>query len=227
MKEPFYYLDYTSGECLFKIYLNEVLIVDNIQGQKSPAGNLLLNTFIYKSGLQNIRFEVFSKKGEPALNDNSFIEVYLYKADQATGFDKKVDIIARGTKLPHELLFNDGKLLIPPISWIINFEAEVTYSLEKHWDKVKDISSISNYKDLVIAAYTEIYQLVKEGNSVKLFELMKGSFNRTNTTLFENEKGENYTLQMFENLLKRQEIAGGIYQYKTLILERFVSMEKK
>ena len=63
MKEPFYYLDYTSGECLFKIYLNEVLIVDNIQGQKSPAGNLLLNTFIYKSGLQNIRFEVFSKKG--------------------------------------------------------------------------------------------------------------------------------------------------------------------
>lgn len=65
MKEPFYHLDYTSGECLFRIYLNEILILDNIDGQISLAGNLLLNNFIYKAGEQNLRIEILPKKMNP------------------------------------------------------------------------------------------------------------------------------------------------------------------
>lgn len=216
MKEPFYHLDYTSGECLFKIFLNEVLIVDNIDGVKSPAGNFLLNTYIYNAGKQNIRFEIYPKKDQSTFSDNAFVEIYLYGADQSNGFQNKIDIIPRQTKTPPTLFKNEGKIISPPVSWNVEFEAKNPYKIEKNWSDGKVISVIPDYEKLVVAVFTEIYQLVKERNAVKLYELMKESFNRTDIALFENEKSKSNTVKIFEQLIKQQTIAGNIYRLQEL-----------
>ena len=219
MKEPFYHLDYTSGECSFKIFLNEILVIDNLDGVKSPAGNFLLNSYIYGAGKQNIRFEVYPKKGQSEFNENCFIEIYLYGADQSKGFEDKIDIIPRQTKMPSNLLKNDsGVLLPPPVSWNVQFDAENPYSIDKNWSKGRKITSIPEYEKKVIATFTEIYQLAKERNAVQLYELMKESFNRTNVALFETEKGKSDTVKLFEQLIKHQPIGGNVYQLQDLDL---------
>lgn len=216
MKEPFYHLDYTSGECLFKIFLNEILIIDNLEGLKSPAGNMLLNTYLYNKGEQNIRFEVYPKKGQSNFNDNSFIEIYLYVADQSKQFQDKEDIIPRGTKLPSSLLKNEDKFATPPISWIVNFEADLPYSLERNWEKGQNILNINDYENLVVGSFTEIYQLAKEGNAVKLYDLMKENFHRTTVTYYEKVNGAENTVRIFEQLIKKQSIGGHIYHLQDL-----------
>lgn len=163
MKEPFYHLDYTSGECLFRIYLNEILILDNIDGQISLAGNLLLNNFIYKAGEQNLLIEILPKKNESLLNKDSFVEVYLYASDQSTGFKEKIDIIGKGTRLPKELLLSDNKIAKPPVNWHINFNTNVPYNLIPFWQQGILLNKNKDFENRIKAFYLQIYQLAKEG----------------------------------------------------------------
>ncbi|MGV0922980.1 hypothetical protein [Empedobacter tilapiae] len=213
MKEPFYHLDYTSGSCLFKLYINEILIVDNLQEQKSLAGNVLLNQFIYDEGIQIVRFELFPQEGNEILNENSFIEIYLYVSDQTTGFSNTIDILSRGTKLPHNLLYNEGKLLNTS-TWIIDFEAKVPYSLEKKWNEAKEFNLDQNKIEEIKGVYTEIYQLAQEGNAVELYEILEDSFHRTSITMYEKER--NNVVQVFENLIKKKPIGDSIYKLEKL-----------
>ncbi|MFV0345698.1 MAG: hypothetical protein ACK5IQ_05555 [Bacteroidales bacterium] len=215
MKEPFYHLDYASGECLFKLYLNEILLLDNIEGKRSLAGNILLNPFICKSGSQKLRFELFPKEGDSLLNTNTFIEIYLYVVDQASGFKDREELTPRGTRLPMSTLVNDNKQLIPPpISWNTEFEANVPYSIDESWNNGYNIMDIPEYENKVKAFYKDLYQLVQLGEVVKIKELMVDCFQRTNTTLFEEEENDTYTI--FENLIKQRPVAGIIYKIQDL-----------
>lgn len=214
MKEPFYHLDYTSGECLFRIYLNEILILDNIDGQISLAGNLLLNNFIYKAGEQNLLIEILPKKNESLLNKDSFVEVYLYASDQSTGFKEKIDIIGKGTRLPKELLLSDNKIAKPPVNWHINFNTNVPYNLIPFWQQGILLNKNKDFENRIKAFYLQIYQLAKEGNGVKLYDILKSSFERTQTVMF--DKNNSNTIAIFEKLIKKQPIGGKVYQLQDM-----------
>lgn len=214
MKEPFYHLDYTSSECLFRIYLNEILILDNIDGQISLAGNLLLNNYIYKAGEQNLRIEILPQKNESLLNKDSFVEIYLYASDQSTGFKEKIEIIGKGTKLPEELLLSDNEIAKSPINWYINFNANVPYNLTPIWQQGINLNKNRDLENRIKAFYFQVYQLAKEGNAVKLYDILKSSFERTQTVMF--EKSNSNTIAIFEKLIKRQPIGGHIYQLQNI-----------
>lgn len=104
--------------------------MDNIDGLKSPAGNFLLNTYIYSAGEQMIRFEVYPKKNQAEFSKDAFVEIYLFGADQSNNFQNKIDLTPRGTKILSTLLSSDGKSLLHPISWDLKFTAKIPYTIK-------------------------------------------------------------------------------------------------
>lgn len=56
--------------------------------------------------------------------------------------------------------------------------------------------------------------MVKEGNAVKLYDILKSSFERTQTVMF--EKNNSNTIAIFEKLIKKQPIGGKVYQLQDM-----------
>ncbi len=211
MIEPFYHLNYTSGECLFKLYLNEIVIIDNISGVSDKAGSCLLNFYIFNSGTQSLQFEIFPKKGSINFNINTFIEISLYRSDQTNNFLEKEYLIKKNTISPPNLFF-EKEFNTPPVFWNLEFNAEVPYNNSLKWLESREIKEIPNFENKIKKTYSQIYQTVLEENVTGLYEMFKANMLRIKTCLYENNKEEANNFQIMENLIKQKPIAGKIYK---------------
>lgn len=214
MKEPYYHLEYSSGNCLFRLYLNDLLIVDNLQGQLSLAGNILLNPFIFNSGTQELRIELLPKENEKTLSESAYVEFYLYKSDQSTKFDTMVDVLPRNTKV----ICPVAEVSVPVYTITLPFVVDVNYILPDYRTKGIDLNDIDNLESKVKDFYINIYQLALEKNAFELYELMKNSFLRSNTTMYENDLAKSSNIKIFEKVIKQLPVGNNIYRLQDLDL---------
>ncbi|SDD17916.1 hypothetical protein [Niabella drilacis] len=210
MKEPFYHLTYAGSDCTFKIYLNGILLVDNIDGVPDNAGTQLLNLFIAKKGKQLLNVELLPNKGTAVVPATAYVEIGLYAADQANDFKEKTYLIKEGTKTPPQLLLVNN-VPVPKANWVVEFDAAVPYVAEAFWKNDTDISKLDQYQERIIAAYVQLYETVKEGNAFRLFESLHRSFTRINTSLYETEKGNQDNQRIIEDLIKRRPVGNRVF----------------
>ncbi|NHN27605.1 hypothetical protein FIA58_018140 [Flavobacterium jejuense] len=175
-KSPLYLVSFKSAICNYEIYINDLPAYSHLEGG-SVSSQIPINHWIFESGEQEVKVRVLPLKGEIDFREDSFIEIKIFSYDSST---TNYGDIVESFNFSVENLYD---LKIPVVEKRDFFIAEVPFILKK-WN---DFDEIKEKKGEIILFYKAMYQLFKEKDIQKIYNLLKFRFDQIDEATYSKE----------------------------------------
>lgn len=197
MDKKVYFLNYDLIGNI-KIYFNGILMTKISENDGVRGGNLYLNSYINKSGIQSISVKLnkllYNKPLFPAYLEGVFLEIYYsenFSEDMDDFHLEKIKQLA----LPKYEKAQDS------VFYTWEFEADVNYELPDVLVNAKNLSKEDTDKLLkdVIAFYTNVYEILNNGDTDKYRTIFQESLKRQAKSMYYNEQEtQNYITEQVD-----------------------------
>lgn len=175
-KHPLYLVSFKSAICNYEIYINDLPAYIHLDGG-SVSSQIPINHWILEKGKQEVKVRVLPLKGEIGFREDSFIEIKIFSYDSST--NNHEDIV-ESFNFSVESLYD---LKIPVVEKRDFFIAEVPFILKK-WN---DFDEIKEKKGEIISFYKAMYELFKEKDIQKIYNLLKFRFDQIDEATYSKE----------------------------------------
>ncbi|MCL1786411.1 MAG: hypothetical protein FWG38_00375 [Defluviitaleaceae bacterium] len=197
MVEPYYVIDFNAVNCFIDIRVNDVSVFSwNVDGQM--ATHIPVNHAIPESGNQRISYHILPSSGELSLQENTVFEatVLLYDTGGET-FEPKEEVTK--FKMPE----NTSGTPLPMYQHKDFFVAEVPYTLNA-WQNSQDLTEIENLRELVVAAFRKIENLIGNGQYDEFIALFQQREDNMATCFYLTEKEKSKRMSRLIDELKTE-----------------------
>ena len=208
MKEPYYLVSFNSSICNYEIFVNDMPAYLHHDGG-SMSSQYPINHLILEKGKQNIQIRILPLKGEAAFRKDAFIKIKVFYYDASTtNYETNIEVFKF-----EEVDFS--KIKLPIIEVVNGFLANVPYKIVG-WQKAQEIK---DKKNEIITFYKEIFELFKQNNIEKIFQLSKRKYEEMDkATYLENEDNKNGLKILFNQITKSELVLQNFPTKSTLII---------
>jgi hypothetical protein len=181
MNKPYYVIDFRAVSCSIDVMVNDVSVFSmDIKGHISMK--IPVNKAILESGEQQVSYHILPLPGNTALSDEASFSasVWLYEDWN----EPKEEI--------HTFTMPENKTGTPLPMYVgeNSFIADMPYSLNG-WQNSQDLTKIENLRELAVAAFRKIENIITNGQYDELITMLQQHENNTATCLYLTEEEKN------------------------------------
>ena len=185
MDKPYYVISFNAVNCFVDIRVNDVSVfIWNIEGQ--VATNIPVNQAILESGEQQVSYHILPLSGDTALCDNTIFEASVWLYDASGEYLEKQEEVSKTFTIPE----NKTGAPLPMYKGEDSFFAEVPYKLNS-WQNSQDLTKIENLRELVIAAFRNIENLISSAQYDEFIALLQQREDNMATCFYLSEEEKN------------------------------------